>query len=192
MFLTTQKALKSWRGGKLVPSGGETVVTWQAYVSDLLPLAVNVGMTSGVGEKKTKITVAVAVGVTVSVLRVGTGVHVMVAEGNPAAVWVAAALAVCTIMVSIAPGSTVGMDSAVSEGTHAMISIKAVNQASHFVFVIVAISSSSNTHARAKFVRLWVFNDNSRIRETQAAFHHECHCVGALLIGGLGIHNNDI
>ncbi len=87
----------------------------------------------------------VAVGVGVSGLCVGTGVRVGVAEGSAAAVCVAAALAVCTIKVLILPGSAVGMDWAVSDGTHAMIRVSTVTQINSFVLCVVAIVFSSTS-----------------------------------------------
>jgi hypothetical protein len=99
-------------------------------------------MTKGVGVKNKKITVEVGVGVGVSVFRVGVIVRVGVAEGSNAAVWVAAAWAVWTMKVLIAPGSMVGTDWVVSDGTQAMISVRARIQVNNFVFGVIAMSSS--------------------------------------------------
>jgi hypothetical protein len=81
-----------------LPFGGETFVIRQAKLSELLPppllTNVNVGMTSGVGEDRIKITVFVAVGKGVSVFWVGVSDGVGVREGMAAAVRVDAATTV--------------------------------------------------------------------------------------------------
>src|SRR5690242_92781 len=98
MFFTVQTASKSSRGLKALPLAGETLVIRQAKLSELLPppllTNVNVGMTSGVGEERIKITVFVAVGKGVSVFWVGVSEGVGVNEGSAAAVRVDAAMTV--------------------------------------------------------------------------------------------------
>jgi hypothetical protein len=102
-------------------------------------------MTIEVGEERMKITVDVAVGVGVSVLRVGVIIGVGVEDGMAAAVWVAAALAVCAIKVFTAPGSSEGIDGVASAGTHAMINARVMTQINNFVLRVAAIISSSTS-----------------------------------------------
>jgi hypothetical protein len=106
---------------------------------------VNVGITRGVGEERIKITVAVAVGLGVSVLTVGVIVGLGVNDGMDAAVCVDAALTVCAINVLTAPGSMAGACGVASDGTHAMISARAVTQTNNFVLRVAVIVSSSTS-----------------------------------------------
>jgi hypothetical protein len=85
-----------------------------------------------VGEERIKITVDVNVGDGVSVFRgVGVRVAVSVDVGSTAAVWDAAAFAVCTINVLTAFGSAVGKGVA-SDGAHATTSATIMNQNRNF------------------------------------------------------------
>ena len=93
---------------------------------------------AGDGVKKRKCTVAVALGSSVSVLR-GVGVKVVVGVnvGRAASVWVAAATAVCAMIVPIEFGSMMGAGAEVAKvGTHAMINSSAVNQVRYFIFCV--------------------------------------------------------
>ena len=83
---------------------------------------------------------AVAVGSCVSVLRgVGVKEAVGVTVGIALAVWVDAALAVCTMNVLIALASVVGTDGTAKDGTHARTTVSAVNQNRYFVLGVAIL-----------------------------------------------------
>src|SRR5215213_8434664 len=141
-------ASKSSRGLNVLPFAGETFVTRQAKLSELVPpppppllTIVKVGMTIEVGEERIKMIVEVGVGEGVSVFCVGVKLGVNVADGMAAAVCVEAALTVWAINVLTAPGLTVGTAGAANVGTHAMISIRAISQIINFVLRVASIFS---------------------------------------------------
>lgn len=126
----------------MLPFGGVTLTTSQAKLPEL-PIGVELARNRDVGVRKRNSLVGVTVGVGVAVLRVGVMNGVGVADGNMAAVRVAAALAVCAIKVPIAPGFTVGTGWVVNDGIQAITKASAVSQSRNFVFCVVAISGQA-------------------------------------------------
>lgn len=115
-----------------------------------------------------KIKVMVGVGDGDAVLRVGAKVAVDVDKGNAAAVRVAAAFAVCTMKVLIAPGSVVG-NGVPTEGAHARIRISAISHKNRFCLRIRMFESRS-------------FYNNRDIWIAQLTFHNPCHYMESVAV----------
>ncbi len=143
-------------------------------------MPVNVGTTEAVGVENIKITVLVAVGSGVSVFR-GVGVNVSVDVGGMAIkVCVDAALAVCTMNVLMAPGSSVGTgDGAEKAGTHAMTTARIVNQKKNFT---VRFDMTSLTPVFQRISLLLFFHDDRNVWVTDLAVDRPGHYGEAFFI----------